>query len=254
MSMYSPSTYAWIIALRATNIASLGTWMCMVLLAPFNPPSFAVLVGACALLIWVVTTPCAVRSFLPSIKQNFRLRFARKQTTYTPWNVVRLARMMNSPIPREMQISASNKLNAATDDFTLFITSGMERELLTNIGATTLAHELAHAQYRHSSKTLAAMAALAVLACLIGAPFSAIHELAAAVMVILAFLTLTAFVWPLISRKMEYDADAKASAVFGPRAMIATLQSLVPRERWDLESDSHPSIRARVRRLGGTSD
>ena len=254
MGMYSPSTYARIIALRATNIASLGTWMCVVYLAPFNPPGFAVLVGACALLIWIVTTPCAIRSFLPGIKQNFRLRFARKQTTYTPWSVVRLARMMNSPIPREVQVSASSKLNAATDDFTLFMTSGLERELLTSIGETTIAHELAHAEYRHSFKTLVAVVALAVVACLLGAPFSAIHDLAAAVMGMLAFLTLTAFVSPLISRQMEYDADAKAATVFGPRAMITTLQSLVPSEKWDLESDSHPSIRARVRRLGGTSN
>ncbi|MDE2837610.1 MAG: M48 family metalloprotease [Chloroflexota bacterium] len=168
--------------------------------------------------------------------------------------MVGLARMMNSPIPREVQVSASNKLNAATDGFTLFITSGMERELLTSTGETTIAHELAHAQYHHSSKTSAVLAALVGVACLIGAPFSVLHILAAAVMGTLAFLTLTAFVLPLISRRMEYDADAKAAAVFGLGAMIATLQSLVPSEKWDLESDSHPSIRARVRRLGETSN
>ena len=134
----------------------------------------------------------------------------------------------------------------------MFITSGMERELFTSRSETIIAHELAHAEFRHSPKTLAAVTALAVVACVLGAPFSAIHDLAAAVMGTLAFLTLTAFVLPLVSRRMEYDADAKAATVFGSRAMIATLQSLVPSEKWDLESDSHPSIQARVRRLGGT--
>ena len=118
----------------------------------------------------------------------------------------------------------------------------------------TIAHELAHAAGHHSTKTLAVVAALAVIACLFGAPFSAIHYLATAAMGALAFLTLTAFVFRLVSRQMEYDADAKAATVFGPGAMIATLQFLVPSEQWGLESDSHPSIRARVRRLGGTSN
>ena len=161
---------------------------------------------------------------------------------------------MNSPIPREVQVIASSKLNAATDGFTLVITSGLERELLTSTGQTIIAHELAHAGYRHSVKTLVAVAALGVVACLPGAPFTAIHDWAAAVMGTLAFLTLMAFVLPLISRQMEYDADAKAATVFGPRAVITTLQSLVPSDKWDLESDSHPSVRARVRRLGGTSN
>ena len=105
------------------NTASLGTWMCMVFLAPFNPSQFRRARWRMCITHMGSHNPLC-NQVLPS-RHNAELPLAiRSDANYIySWSVVRLARMMNSPIPREVQISASNELNAATDDFTLFITS-----------------------------------------------------------------------------------------------------------------------------------
>ncbi len=255
MSMFSRQAYPRIMALRAT---SAGSWAILVstlfAAALSSPPSWVVLVGACAFLVWIATAPCAISSFFVGMKRNLREQFARTRTTYVPWDVVRLAKKMNAPIPRQLKVITSNRTNAGTDGFTLLITSAMERELLTSAGKAVIAHELAHAKSRHSLKKALVVVVAGTVAWLFGEQFWALHEAIGIIMGVAAFLTLISFASPLVSRRMEYDADALASAVVGSRTMATTLQSLVPSERWDIESDSHPSIQARVQRLRRIGD
>ena len=119
----------------------------------------------------------------------------------------------------------------------------------TSIGEAILAHELAHAKLGHFIKHLLAVAAVTNVSWLFAAQLSALGDATGAVVGVLAFITLQAFLIPLVSRKMEYDADALAVKVVEPSAMIEALKTVVPRERWELESDSHPSVRARIQKL-----
>jgi Zn-dependent protease with chaperone function len=47
----------------------------------------------------------------------------------------------------------------------------------------------------------------------------------------------------------EYAADRHACRLFGPRAVIAALERLVPPNRAGLDTDSHPSINRRIQKI-----
>ncbi len=133
-------------ALRTVSAGSLLVVMCALLTAPFIPPSLTPVVAGCAL-TWMLTAPMVTALSVTSIKLDLRSLFARTRTTYTPWIVVRLAKRMGAPVPRKVQVVTSDRLNAATNGITLFITSAMEPELLTRTGEGAIAHELAHGNF-----------------------------------------------------------------------------------------------------------
>ena len=255
MGMFYRQAYSRIMALRATSAGSWAILVCTLFAAALgNPPSWITLVGGCAVFVWMATAPGTIMSYFAGMNWKLNWRMTQGSTIPTPWSVVRLARTMGAPIPCQVQVVASDQLNAATDGTTLFMTSAMERESLTRSGENIIAHELGHVKSGHPRKRTQVVIAVAVVSLLFGAPFLAVHEIMSAVMGVLAFLTLMALVSPLASRQMEYDADAEAAVVGGRTAMIAALLWLAPSEKWDLESDSHPSIQARVQRLRDAAD
>ena len=197
----------------------------------------------------MLTVPYVIVLYITSIKLDFRWLLARKRTRRTPTSLTRLAKEMGAPLPRRTMLVTMDRPNAGTDGTTLFITSGMEPYLCTSVGEAVLAHELAHAKLRHHVKHLLVVEAVLLIAYLFGAQIWPLQNQIGAAMGVLAFLTLGAFVFPWVSRRMEYDADALACKVVGPTAMIGVLKVLVPTERWALESDSHPSAKARTQRL-----
>ena len=210
------------------------------------PVNVAVAVFAGA---WMLTMPWVFLQSISSCKPNLRWFLARKRTRETPRIVKTLAKEMGVSVPHRTKLVAMDKVNAATNGRTLFITNAFEPYLCTSIGEAVLAHELAHMKGRHNEKTLLVLIALLLISYLFAAQFAAIHSLIGIIMGVLAFLTLFVFVLPLVSRAMEYEADSLASKVVGPAAMMRALETFVPTERLVLESDTHPSASARIERL-----
>ena len=62
-------------------------------------------------------------------------------------------------------------------------------------------------------------------------------------------LTIWPLFMPLLSRRLEYKADAQAANVVGVAKMSLSLRVLTERSRWNLELDSHPSIQRRLDNL-----
>ena len=144
---------------------------------------------------------------------------------------------------------AIDKPNAGINGTTLFITTGFEPYIGTNFGEAILAHELAHAKLRHFIKHALVVVGIATVSLVFTGQISALDDVTGLVVCVSAFTTLLAFVSPLVLRKMEYEADALAVKVVEPSAMIGALKAMVPAEEWDHESDSHPSVKARIQRL-----
>ena len=250
MDMFTHTTFSKVMALRAVSAASLILVMCAFFAASYIPSSMALAVAVAGFtFMWVITAPVITVHYVYGIAPNLRWLLARKRRLSALPGLRRLAERMDAPLPRRIELVAADKPNAGTDGTTLSITTGFVPYLRTSVGEASLAHELAHAKLHHPIKRLLAVAALCFVSWQFGALFTEIHTVTGTVVSLSAFFTLQALVFPLISRKMEYDADSLAIKVVKPSAMIGALKTLVPTERWDLESDSHPSVRARIQRL-----
>ena len=246
--MFTQQAYTWLTALRAISAVSLIVLICALLAEPYNPLTLTTAVAVCTL-TWMLTAPWVAILYVAGIKLNLDWLLARKWTRRTPPSLARLSRAMGAPLPRRTKLVAIDKANAATDGTTLFITRGFEPYLGTSVGEAVLAHELAHMKSGHGLKHSLLIGAVLFSSWQFGAQFWAFHDVIGVAMGGFAFLTLGAFLFPLASRRMEYDADALACRVVEPAVMISALEILVPAERWVLESDSHPSVKARIQRL-----
>ncbi len=184
-----------------------------------------------------------------SILRGLRWSLARPQPRPSPPRLARLAKALGAPILSPTKVVDIDKPNAWTDGTALFITRGFEPYLETAVGEAILAHELAHAKLQHRTTYLLLFAAVFSISLLFGVQFSAFSDALVVAMTHFAFFTLGAFVVPLASRRMEHDADALACKVVEREILIRALKFLKPIERWGLESDSHPSVEARIHRL-----
>ena len=248
MSMSTSRTYILVTLLRAICAGSLVFVIGSLFAEPYIAMPVNVVVAIFAG-VWMLTMPWVFLQSISSCKPNLRWVLARKWTRETPRIVMTLAKEMGVSVPRRTKLVAMDRVNAATNGRTLFITRAFEPYLCTRIGEAILAHELAHMKRQHNDKTMLILLALLLISCLFAAQFAAFHNLIGIVMGVLAFLTLVVFVLPLVSRAMEYEADALASKVVGPAPMIRALETIVPPERLVLESDTHPSTAARIERL-----
>ena len=248
LSVFTYVTYTWVTVLRALSVGSLIFVLGTILTEPYITTQMNIAVAAFAS-IWMLTMPWAIFHSIANCRPNLRLFLARKRARATPLIVKALAKEMGVSVPHRTKLVAMDKVNAATNGTTTFITSAFEPYLYTRIGEAVLAHELAHIKRQHNSKTLLLLLALFFISYVFAAQFAAFPNLIGIIMGVLAFLTLVVFVLPLVSRSMEYEADALASKVVGPAAMISALETLVPNERLVLESDTHPSASARIQRI-----
>ena len=252
MNKFPRPTYTWIMRGRAMSASGLAFLLFALLVDEYIPEparaylAIGVSVGAA---IWLLTAPSLTLLFFASLRLDPRLFWARKRPLHTLLTLTGVACRMNAALPRAVKVVSSNKINAGTNDRTLFITKGLEPYLSTSVGEAILAHELAHAKMRHPNKRALVITGVTTLSVLFGAQFWTNHNAIGLVMGALAFATLFAVALPLVSRKMEFDADAKAAEIVGSDAMIAALKFIVSAEDWSLESDSHPSIKARIQRL-----
>jgi Zn-dependent protease with chaperone function len=137
--------------------------------------------------------------------------------------------------------------NAWANPFTRQIVVGEKtlRLLKTPEELTALVgHELTHIGRHHHLKmafwTFAVPITLALPFYLTHAPII-ITELVFYAVFFVAFL--------LVSWHNEYEADAGAAIIAGQDAMISVLHKLVPEKNWVHESETHPSVNNRVRKL-----
>ena len=234
---------------RAISAGCLMIVMWALVANPYDPRGvITAFVSVCAA-VWMLTAPGVAVHYVANSKPDFRRLRASKWTRKTPPSLTWLSEAMDAPLPHHTKLVVREEPNAATDGNTLYINSGLEPDISSSVGEAVLAHELAHAKLQHYMKDMLVIGAVASIAYLFSAPFWEAHAAIGTFMGLLSFLTLGAFVFPLVSRRMEYDADALASSVVGTASMIRTLEVLIPQEKWAKESDSHPSGEARVRRL-----
>ena len=249
MNKFSKATYVWVMRGRAMSASGLAFLMFALLVDEYIPEparaylAIGVTVGAA---IWLLTAPSLTLLFFAGLRLDPRLFWARRRPLSTLPALTALAMRMHAPLPRTVKVVPTGKVNAGINGHSLFITKGLEPYISTSVGEAIFAHELAHAKLWHSYKLSLVISAVGVLSWLFGAQFWPSHNAIGLVMGAMAFVTLLAVAFPLVSRKMEYDADALASEVVGSDAMIAALQFAVPTEEWSLEADSHPSIKARI--------
>ena len=246
--MFTQQAYTWVNRVRAISISSLIFVICSLLVEPYNPLKLTTAVAVCTL-IWMLTAPGVAMCYITGMRPDFRWFLARKKTRQTSPILVRLSKEIGVPPPNQTKLVTMDKLNAATDGTTLFITTGFEPYIWTSLGEAVMAHELAHIKLRHNVKYGIVFATVLSISVLFGGYFMEYHNLIGTAMGVLAFLTIGSFVFPLASRHMEYEADALASKTVGPAAVVSALMAVVPAERRGLESDTHPSVRARIQRL-----
>ena len=234
--------------MRAVSAISLVIVLGLLLAERYLSLRLTDLVVVCAA-VWMLTAPCSIAPFMVSILRRLRWSLARPQPRPSPPSLARLAKALGTLILSPTMVVDIDKPNAWTDGTTLFITRGFEPFLETADGEAILAHELAHAKLKHRTKHLQLFGIVFFISLLFGVQFSAFHDALAVAMTLFTFFTLGAFVFPLASRSMEYDADALACKVVEPDTLIRALKALRPKERWGLESDTHPSLEARIHRL-----
>lgn len=252
MPTFSLSQFMWIMRLRAISVGSLLVVLSVLLVghwipAPLQP--YLVLVVSVAFVTWMLTAPLATFPCIAGFRPSLIHLFARKRSLRTMPSLIAIAEEMGAPLPKVVRVLKSDKINAGVNGNTLFITEALEPLLWTSLGRAILAHELAHSKRHHTYILLVMLTVAFTISWLFGVHFWPIHEGIGFAMGLIALLTIASFILPVASRKMEYDADARASDSIGPDAMIEMLRAIDPFGSRSLEADSHPSTQARIRRL-----
>ena len=106
-----------------------------------------------------------------------------------------------------------------------------------------VAHELTHTKRNHYAKQLFFLPV--VLAILLILTLHREPDLVFWAVWIALFLML----FPHVSRRFEYEADAGAADKTSPEASISSLKKTEVEERWGRETVTHPSIQSRIERL-----
>lgn len=63
------------------------------------------------------------------------------------------------------------------------------------------------------------------------------------------WIALFMMLFPYVSRRFEYEADAGTVGETGPEASISLLRKMEVEERWGRETATHPSIQSRIERI-----
>lgn len=158
-----------------------------------------------------------------------------------------LARQMGVKLNRKRPFGVQEGLkNAYADPLTGQVVIGDQllRGLAPEQMLAVIAHELTHLKKNHASKML--LTGL-LLACLVFAALS--HAGAPRPVAFLATFAAYMIAFVCVNQENEYSADSGAARQVGGESLIAALQEIVPRERWSIESETHPSVQDRVSRL-----
>ena len=201
----------------------------------------------CAL-VWTLLLPFATSPFLARlILSRWRdlWSFSRWREEPVPQAAVSLAQKLNTRPPKVMKVEPGSHINAAVMGNVLVITEGLRQRLGTRTAEGILAHEIGHLAGRHSIKMAIALH-LTTFCIIVTVAMIDNYSWAVLAAVTLTFLPVS---WPLLSRRLEYDADRRAATVVGSETMSHALRNMVGKPLWGRESDTHPSIENRLARL-----
>ena len=213
-----------------------------------NGLSLGIFLGAA---IWVAIIPVTMSAFMsrsiPDIWVRMRSLWSRERPREerVPEPVKRMAARLGVNPPKRMMVVAGFQFNAWVNKETMVVTEGLWSSLWTTAAEGILAHEMAHLSGKHSEKK--GWATFGVIFSII-VVVGLIDNLSWAVWSAVA-LTIWPLFMPLLSRRLEYNADKQAAQVVGVKKMCLSLRVLTERSRWPLELDSHPSIQKRLDNL-----
>ena len=228
-------------------------WMAFLGLIAFafsrsNGWSMGIVLGAA---IWIAIIPLTMSAFMsrtiPDIWNRIQDLWSRvrPREERVPESVMRMAARLGVNPPKRLMVVPGYKFNAWVNRETLTVTEGLWSSLWTTAAEGILAHEMAHLSGKHCEKK---GWATVVLIFLILVVVGLIDNLSWAVWSAVA-LTIWPLFMPLLSRRLEYNADKQAAKVIGVDKMSLSLRVLTERSRWPLELDSHPSIQRRLDNL-----
>lgn len=228
-------------------------WMAFLGLVAFafsrsNGWSMGIAVGAA---IWIAIIPLTMSAFMsrsiPDIWVQIRGLWSkeRPREERVPESVIRMAARLGVNPPKRLMVVPGYNFNAWVNRETLTVTEGLWSSLWTTAAEGILAHEMAHLSGKHSEKrgwaTFGLILSIIVVVGLIDNLSWAVWSAVA--------LTIWPLFMPLLSRRLEFNADKQAAKVVGVDKMCLSLRILTERSRWPLELDSHPSIQRRLDNL-----
>jgi len=108
----------------------------------------------------------------------------------------------------------------------------------------TMAHEVGHITSPFLTIRSAGLFGAAMLMMLLVTPVVHDSFMTDVILMSVMYLIIVPLHWDA-----EYAADQHACKLYGPERVIATLERLVPSDKFGLDSDSHPSINRRIRRI-----
>ena len=199
--------------------------------------------------LWALLLPFAMSGFLgrrvSTVIQRLKAR-GRLQEVIVPRPVVHMTKRFNVQPPKTKVVIEEPTINASVNGTgTLFVTQGLWLHLLTVRVVGIMAHEMAHLSRKHLDQKNWMLCLLAIATLVtVGLIGNVSWSVFAAVS-----LTLTSLFWPIMCRRQEFDADSCAADVVGVDIMVHSIRGLTEGSEWDEETDSHPSVRARMARL-----
>ena len=159
---------------------------------------------------------------LRSIRSRSRSREER-----IPEPVMRMAARLGVNPPKNMRVVPGFHLNAWVNKETLVVTEGLRSCLWTSAVEGILAHEMAHLSGKHcEKKTWTSVGLVLSIIVVVGL----VDNLSWPVWTAVA-LTIWPLFMPILSRRLEYDADTRAAKVVGVRKMCLSLRVLTERSK-----------------------
>lgn len=184
------------------------------------------------------------RNLLDSIKLGLLSNKSIKWSDITEFKIladkmgVKLNKKCPFGIMKDLDNACSNPLYRRVIFGQVLLKKLNEKERLALV-----AHEFAHLKYQHWANFIFPVLAmyLVVLVLSLTASPPIVTNLTAVAASILVFV--------IVSWRNEYAADAGAAKYAGEESMISLLRKLRPVEKWDFETETHPSINARISKL-----
>ena len=117
----------------------------------------------------------------------------------------------------------------------------LKKHFNNKIIEAVMAHEFAHIKRHHNI-------VIAILICLLSIPILLPTKLPSSIYLLseIAYLYIVVI---FVMHYREYDADKIAAKYIGVKNLKNALNSLYPLSEHDIESETHPSIKKRIRRL-----
>lgn len=136
--------------------------------------------------------------------------------------------------------------NAYTNCFTNQIIFGEKliSRLYNKEGLALACHELTHLKENHFIKAFYSLLIMSLLVSISLSKLAPPDIISNPIYVAAFFITFVFISW-----QSELAADLRSAKQIGKKPMISLLKKIAPREQWQHESETHPSIRERIYKL-----